>query len=97
MSRTPAEWMVPLDERILEILQAEGWSSPAYIARKVSLWASVGRVRERCRMLTYAQMIEPLTPRFENYDITGFGLRYLEGRLDASKQPRPSAREVLNS
>jgi hypothetical protein len=89
MSRKPADWMVPLDERILEILRAEGWSAPAYIARKVSLWASVGRVDERCRMLTDARMIEPLTPEFENYDITGVGHRYLDGQLDASTQPRP--------
>jgi len=95
MSRKPAKWMVPLDERILEILKAEGWSSPRYIAQKVSLRASVGRVRERCRMLTYAQMIEPLTRQFQNYDITGYGLRYLEGRLDASNQPWPSAKKVL--
>ncbi len=47
-------------------------------------------------MLTYAQMIEPLTRQFQNYDITGYGLRYLEGRLDASNQPWPSAKKVLS-
>jgi hypothetical protein len=61
-----SEFSHSLGERILEIMKAEGWSSPRYIAQKVSLCASVGRVRERCRMLTYAQMIEPLTCQFQN-------------------------------
>jgi len=90
MSRKPASWMVQLDERIMEILHDEGWSAPRYIAKKVSLRASKGRVEERCRRLTYARMIEPLTHQFENFDITGVGLRYLEGRLDAENQPRPT-------
>lgn len=87
--------MVPLDERILEILRTEGWSTPSYIARKVSLWASVGRVRERCDMLMQAQLVEPLSPEFQNYDITGAGRRYLDGRLDAGNQPEPSARREI--
>ncbi|WP_247006339.1 winged helix-turn-helix domain-containing protein [Halorientalis litorea] len=94
-TRTPADWMVPLDERILEILRGEGWSSPSYIARKVSLFCSVGRVRERCQFLTYAELVEPLSPERDNYDITGRGIQYLEGRLNAGNLPRPSGREVL--
>lgn len=86
--------MIPLDERILEILRAEGWSTPRYIARKVSLWASVGRVRERNNMLMRAQLIGPLSPEFQNYDITVPGRRYFDGRLDASNQPEPAARRV---
>ena len=97
MSRKPADWMVPLDERIMEILRAEGWSAPAYITRKVSLFASVGRTRERCRFLTHARMIEPLSQQLENYDITGVGLRYLEGRLDASNQPCPTISDIPRS
>jgi len=95
MSRKPADWMVPLDERILEILRAEGWSAPPYMAQKVSLSASVDRVDERCRMLTYAQMIEHLSPQYENYDLTGVGLRYLEGRIDANGLPRPKAKTLF--
>ncbi|RXK46606.1 winged helix-turn-helix domain-containing protein [Halorientalis pallida] len=82
--------MVPLDERILEILQSEGWSAPDYITRKVSLFASVGRVRERCRMLAKIEMIEPLTKHRDHYEIAGRGLRYLNGQLDAGELPRPS-------
>jgi hypothetical protein len=95
MSRKPARWMVPLDERILELLRSEGWSTPSYIARKVSLWASVGRARERCHMLTQAQLVEPLSRQFQNYDITGAGRRYLAGDLDVSKLPQPIPSDPL--
>jgi len=50
----------------------------------------VGRVREHCNMLMQARLIEPFSPEFQNYDITGAGRRYLDGRLDASDQPEPS-------
>ncbi|MBX0305366.1 winged helix-turn-helix domain-containing protein [Haloarcula salinisoli] len=89
--------MVPLGERILELLRAGGWSTPKYIARKVSLWASVGRVRERCHMLTQAHLVEPLSQEFQNYDITGAGQRYLAGELDVSNLQRPTPSRVLYS
>jgi hypothetical protein len=82
--------MVPLDERILEILRKEGWSAPDYITRKVSLFASIGRVRERCRMLAKVEMIEPLSKQLDHYEIAGRGIRYLDGQLDAGTLPKPS-------
>ena len=95
MTRRPAKWMVPLDERILEILRSEGWSAPGYIARKVSLFASIGRVRERCQMLSDVELVEPLTKEKEHYEITGKGQRYLKGELDAGTLPKPSPRKAL--
>jgi DNA-binding Lrp family transcriptional regulator len=82
--------MVPLDERILEILQSEGWSTAGYIARKVSLFASAGRVRERCRMLTAVELIEPHTKRLGHFDIANRGIQYLKGEFDASDLPKPN-------
>ncbi|MBX0288205.1 winged helix-turn-helix domain-containing protein [Haloarcula salinisoli] len=90
MARRPAEWMTPLDERILELLAAEGWATPRSIARRVSLGASVGRVRERCRLLSQTGLVAPLSRALLHYEITGAGRRYLAGELDASEQPGPS-------
>ncbi|AQL42391.1 winged helix-turn-helix domain-containing protein [Halorientalis sp. IM1011] len=95
MTRSPAKWMVPLDERILEILRSEGWSAPGYIAQKVSLFASIGRVRERCQMLADVELVEPLTEEKEHYEITGKGQRYLEGDLDATNLSTPSPQKAL--
>ncbi|SDG09197.1 winged helix-turn-helix domain-containing protein [Halorientalis regularis] len=82
--------MVPLDERILEILRSEGWSAPDYITRKVSLFASIGRVRERCRMLAKVEMIEPFTKQLVHYEIASRGIQYLDGQLDAGTLQKPS-------
>jgi hypothetical protein len=87
--------MVPLDERILEILDEEWWATPRQIARKVSLYCSRARVRERCKYLTYAELIEPVSPEGMHYGLTTTGKRYLDGKLDVRHQPHPSPRRVL--
>jgi len=82
--------MTPLDERVLELLAAEGWATPQSIARRVSQTASVGRVRERCGLLTEAGLVAPLTRERRHYELTGAGRRYLAGQLDVRAQPWPS-------
>jgi len=89
VARKPAEWMTPLDERILELLAVEGWATPASVARRLSLRASVARVRERCAILTQAELVAPVSRALLHYEITGAGRRYLEGRLDMRTRPRP--------
>jgi len=91
VARQPAEWMTPLDERILELMAAEGWATPASVARRVSLRASVARVRERCVVLTQAGLVAPVSRQRRHHAITGAGRRYLDGRLDARTLPRPVA------
>jgi len=82
--------MTPLDERVLELLAAEGWATPRGIARRVSLRASVGRVRERCAMLAAAGLVAPVSAQLLQYELTSAGHRYLAGELDVSARPRPS-------
>jgi len=84
--------MTPLDERALELLAAEEWATPRCIARRVSLQASAGRVRERCAMLTAAGLVAPVSKQLLHYELTSAGRRYLAGELDVSAQPRPSVR-----
>jgi len=91
MARRPAEWMTPLDERVLELLATER-ATPRSIARRVSLRASVGRVRERCALLREAGLVAPVSQALLHYEITGAGRRYLAGELDVSGQPWPAAR-----
>ena len=91
MVRRPAEWMTALDERVLELLATEGWVTPRSIARQLSLRASAGRVRERCRLLAQAGLVAPLSRERLHYGVTGSGQRYLAGRLDVRRLPRPAA------
>ena len=87
--------MCPLDERILEILDEEGLSTPRYIAKEVRLFASVGRVVERCYMLADAELIDSPTTDREHWEITQAGQWYLEGEIDARNQPTPTIDRVL--
>jgi len=82
--------MCPLDERTLEILREEDMASPSYIANEVPLFASTGRVRERCIMLVHAELAAPVSKNWGHYEITSKGEEYLEGELDVRGLPRPT-------
>jgi len=81
--------MCPLDERILEILERHRTASPSFVVREVPLWASTGRARERCRALTEAGMIEPVSDDRRLFQLRRRGAEYLRGDLDARNLPRP--------
>ena len=87
--RKSGQWMQQLDERILEHLAEDGWSTPTMIVadrRFRDLQASKARVRERCRELAERELVEPI--HSEMYEITTWGLAYLRGDLDAEKLRR---------
>lgn len=92
--RQPAEWMCLLDERILENLQREGWSTAHIIERATTMNATRKRVAERLRMLTAAGLVAPIFEGSKMYELTGEGQRYLLGKLDADHQPQPHPRAV---
>lgn len=94
MERHPADWMCVLDERILEHLEREGWSTARIIERATTMSASQRRVRERLRMLTYAGLAAPIFEESKMYEVTREGQLYLAGDLDAEHQPRPHPRAV---
>jgi len=50
-------------------------------------------IRERCHLLTDANLIEPI--HSEMYELTTWGRLYLEGEIDARHQPRPRPGRVL--
>lgn len=83
--------MQQLDDRILEHLEENGWSSPSIMESRPEfqhLGASKERIRERCRVLTSAELIAPI--HREMVEITTWGKRYLEGKLDTEHlRPHP--------
>lgn len=82
--------MQQLDDRILEHLNEEPWSSPSVMESLPRLRGSKRRIRERCEVLASAGLIAPV--HGEMYEITTWGMRYLEGKIDARHQPRPNPR-----
>ena len=82
-------WIEQVDERVMEYLDAEGWATPAMLARERGFAASEGRIAERCEMLVYAGFVAPL--HADTYEITRWGQLYLDGEVDARHQPTPTA------
>jgi len=92
--RKSAEWMCPLDERIMEYLSSERWGSPLLIHRETAMLASRRRVFERLKMLEGAELVGRMYEGGIVFELTGEGKRYLDGELDAAKhvqRPNPSA------
>lgn len=84
--------MQQLDDRILEFLADEDWSTPQLIAERPTIDASEARVRERCRALRHAGLVHPFAG--DCYELTTWGQLYLSGDLDAAHQPRPTRAAV---
>jgi predicted transcriptional regulator len=92
--RRPADWMCPLDERIMEYIEREDWATPRLIHSETSMNASWGRTYERLKMLEQAGLVEREHHRGTMFDLTGEGIRYLRGDLDAEHLPCPNPHTV---
>ncbi|PLK19973.1 hypothetical protein CYV19_12245 [Natronobacterium gregoryi SP2] len=90
MNRKPARWMCTLDERILEHLAEDTWSTPRHISRTIKFHATRRRIKERCQLLVQVGLIAPVVEDSNMYEITHQGEEYLEGELDVENHPKPS-------
>jgi len=85
--------MKQLDERILEHLQREGWTSPSILTRTQGFTASEGHIKERCQMLRYVGFVDTIAS--DMYELTTDGVLYLHGQIDARHRPVPTVDRVL--
>ncbi|MFT4921030.1 MAG: hypothetical protein ACI8XM_000223 [Haloarculaceae archaeon] len=83
--------MCPLDERILETLKEESWSSPAMLATQFDFTASSGRIRERCKLLARVGFVDFPLDDTDFVEITTRGKLYLDGEVNAENLPDPRA------
>lgn len=90
MPRQRAEWMRPIDDRILEALEEEGNLSPKAIEVYVELTSS-NHASHRLSALNDGGLVERLAPGL--YRLTDAGQAYLDRELDASELPGPDADE----
>lgn len=79
--RYPADWMTPMDDRILEVLNAGLVLSPTIIAYNID--KSREAVGRRLSDLSESGLVR----RVERgrYEITDIGQEYLEGEIDAAE------------
>jgi hypothetical protein len=91
--RKSADWMIQLDERILEHLEAKGWATPEMMTCRRWFPSYEGVISDRCKRLRYAGFIDPF--HGEMYEITIEGKLYLDGEIDARHQPYPKASAVF--
>ena len=93
--RLMGDWMDLIDERLLEALhEADDPMTAWQLAFDIGTPSRM-RVRERCRVLADAGfvVVVPRPPMREQYEITSWGERYLEGEVDADlRRPVPAPR-----
>ncbi|MFC6975845.1 type IV toxin-antitoxin system AbiEi family antitoxin domain-containing protein [Halomicroarcula sp. GCM10025709] len=80
MPRKDAEWMNPIDDRILELFRAEGNLNPAAV-EKFGV-TSANHASRRCSKLAKYGLLTRIAPGL--YAITDDGEAYLDEDLDAS-------------
>lgn len=82
--RRQADYMLALDERILEYLRGTPWAVPKEIVALPNVNATENIVRERFRWLATIDFLEySFGEEREMVEITTDGILYLEGRVDA--------------
>lgn len=89
--RKSAEWMALLDDRILEHLSEEPWSSASLMAARPEFRASRARIAERCRLLARVELLAPIYG--DTFELTTLGQGYLDGEVDVQHYPPPIGRE----
>ncbi|PCR90949.1 hypothetical protein [Natrinema ejinorense] len=80
-SETDADWMEPVDRRLLEFMQAEDAFEPTQFDDEGICPARYGSYR--CRELTKYGLLKQHIPGV--YEVTDAGERYLAGDLDPSE------------
>lgn len=89
--RRPAEWMVQIDERILEVLASEGNMSPIGASREgQTARVPIGKAYagQRLRKLRDAGFVIEVDEGL--YGISERGSKFLTGEFDASDVPDPT-------
>lgn len=93
--RKTAKWQQTLDERILEHLDDEPWSTPELMELVEGIDATAAQIRDRCRVLADVELVAVYMDKGWNVEITTLGLLYLNGEADIDLYPRPRHPRIL--
>lgn len=81
--------MWSLDDRILEALSGDGWTTPESLSVIPGMHATEAQVEERCKVLADADLVTFLTEDADIVGLTTEGEQYLEGKVDVELYPPP--------
>jgi hypothetical protein len=81
--RRSADWMALADDRILEILDAEGPHTPVKVSRDDRITWERGYINRRLLILADVELVQKDQIGRGVYTITDDGRAYLAGDLDA--------------
>ena len=87
--RKTACWQWSLDDRILEHLRDESYSTARRMAKLPGIHATEAQVQERCEVLADVDLVGFLTRDKDFVELTIWGQRYLEGKVDVENYPVP--------
>jgi len=88
--RKAAEWMTRTDDRVLEALNEQSWSTPYFIAIDID-GADEETIRRRCEVLCRVGFAE--REFGDHYEISEWGALYLDGEVSArAREPLPAPR-----
>jgi len=90
-----AGWQERLDERILELLDDEPWSTPSIMEVELPLDATEGQIRERCLVLADAELIAIDPGDNWRCELETRGKLYLDGKIDVQLYPSPRSPRML--
>jgi hypothetical protein len=87
--RKTARWQKCIDDRILEHLRDDSWSTASQMAFRGGIHATETQVQERCRVLADADLVGFLTEDQDLVELTTKGEQYLDGEVDVELYPYP--------
>jgi hypothetical protein len=88
--RRAADWQRSVDDRILEHLAEEPWSSPRHMTSLPSVHATEAQVRDRCCRLADVGLVAWIDDEtLDLIELTTEGRLYLDGELDVDLYPDP--------
>jgi hypothetical protein len=93
--RRSGNWQKKVDDRILELLKSESWSTPSVMELEPHIHATEKQIQARCLQLADAELVGLSITEGWKVEITTKGLQYLEGEVDVRLYEHPRSEEEL--
>lgn len=88
-------WQRGIDDRILELLDEESWSTPSVMKLEPYIHATENQIRDRCMVLADADLLAVDQTNGWEVELTTEGKLYLEGETDVGLHSSPRSARSL--